>query len=172
MKTKSKKKGPCPVKAGQYYAAAYNGDNGDLIIGRVKSVRRNGEVLLENLLSVSGKTSVKKIEVLLKRNKRVTGLQADAVVKEYKKTGSRAAARQKAVSLAPVSVIEQPATPLKEQLSMKELTERILERVADEQYINAAFWTQHLLGILIRRIAARFRDETHDAENKWSSSPD
>jgi hypothetical protein len=98
MKTKSKKKDPCPVKAGQYYAAAYNGDNGDLIVGLVKSVRRNGEVILKNLLS--GKNSTKSISVLLRRNKRITKAQAAQILGVYVGDG-KPTARKFAVGLKP-----------------------------------------------------------------------
>lgn len=58
------------IRAGQYYAAKYQGDNGDLILGKVKSVRRNGEVLCINMLNKE--TSIKSTEILLRRNVRVS----------------------------------------------------------------------------------------------------
>jgi len=93
------------IKAGQHYAAAYNGKNGDLIIGRVKSVRVQGEVVLTNLLN--GHTSTKKSDVLLVRNRRVTKAQAEEIVKFYRsiykatksKDKARQAARQAAVKM-------------------------------------------------------------------------
>ena len=83
-------------KAGQYYACKYNGDNGDLIVGCVKSVRRNGDVILDNLLS--GGRSVKSAEVLAKRNVRVTRPQAALIVHTFKSEG-KPAARKLAVEL-------------------------------------------------------------------------
>ena len=88
-------------KVRQYYAAAYNGDNGDLIVGRVLSVRTNGLIVLINLLS--GKTSTKKAEVLRRRNKRVSKAQADKLVAVYKHTKNRATVRRLAVALEPYS---------------------------------------------------------------------
>lgn len=90
-------------KAGQYWAAKYEGTNGDLILGKVKSVRHSGEIVLTNLLS--GKTSTKKAKVLLVRNKRVSAVQSKEILKEYlnvykktkSKTTAKAAARRKAI---------------------------------------------------------------------------
>jgi dCMP deaminase len=84
-------------KKGQYYAAKYNGDNGDLIIGRIKSVRTCAEVILVNLLT--GNTSTKKTSVLTVRNKRVSKANADKLVALFKKTGDKAAVRRMAVEL-------------------------------------------------------------------------
>lgn len=54
-------------KKGQYVVCRYDGDNGDLIVGKVESVRSNGEVLLTNLLTNGH--SVKSHAVLVARNK-------------------------------------------------------------------------------------------------------
>lgn len=53
-------------RAGQYVIVKFNGKNGDLIVGHIKSVRRSGEVVLINLLT--NKISTKKAEVLEIRN--------------------------------------------------------------------------------------------------------
>jgi len=97
------------IKAGQYYATQYNGDNGDLIVGKVKSVRTTGKVLLENLLS--GKISTKKADVLRRRNKRITKAQADELVGLYEQN-SKAEVRALAVRMKPyTNGAEPPAQP-------------------------------------------------------------
>lgn len=85
------------MKKGQYMAAKFRGfGNGDVIVGRVESVRVGGTTLLANL--ITGKTSVKKTRVLAARNHRVTKVQADALVKVARVEGNQAA-RQQAVDL-------------------------------------------------------------------------
>ena len=87
-----------PFKAGQYYASKYEGNNGDLILGKVKSVRRSGEVILDNLLT--GSRSTKSISVLGRRNSRVSKREADMIRAVYLMSGeNRAAARSKAVEI-------------------------------------------------------------------------
>lgn len=95
-----------PFKKGHYYVARYKGNNGDLIVGRIKSVRSNGEIVLVNLLTE--KNSVKKAEVLRRRNKRVTMGHAVAVVDIYRQTGSRAKAKAHAIGLPEVGKKKEP----------------------------------------------------------------
>jgi hypothetical protein len=85
----------CPVEKGQYYAVKYKGSGGDLVIGQVQSVRSNGHVVSTNLLN--GKTSTKKIDIFLQRNKRVSGNQAKKIISAFKKNG-KLAARKAAIS--------------------------------------------------------------------------
>jgi hypothetical protein len=85
-----------PVKAGHYYAAKYHGDNGDLIVGRVESVRSSGVVILTNL--ISGNRSTKDIDVLSKRNVRVSKTEADEILDVFKTKG-KASARELAVKI-------------------------------------------------------------------------
>lgn len=93
------------IKKEQHWVAKTRGDNGDLVVGCVKSVRTSGEVILTNLLT--GNISTKKSSVLLTRNKYVTKTQALKVVKVYNDAiaaGSiehvaRQAAREVAVGL-------------------------------------------------------------------------
>lgn len=80
----------------QHYACRYKGDNGDLIVGRVISVRRGGDVQLVNLLT--GSKSFKSHEVLAQRNKRITKRQADRIVKVWERTKSKDKARTAAVA--------------------------------------------------------------------------
>jgi hypothetical protein len=84
------------VKARQYWAVRHNGDNGDLILGRVKSVRSTGEVVLVNLLT--DKISTKNINVLRVRNKRVRKDQADQILDVCRNKG-KFAARKEAVKM-------------------------------------------------------------------------
>lgn len=98
----NRKKKVSPYKAGHYYAAKYNlakgKTNGDLVVGVVKSVRANGDVILTNLLN--GRRSVKDEEGSMKRNKRVRKDQADKIVEIFKREGYNAA-RKAAVNMEP-----------------------------------------------------------------------
>lgn len=98
--TSSKRVTGNPVK-GWYYAAKYNGSNGDLVLGRVRSVRTEGEVILTNLLT--GNRAVKGTEVLLKRNHKITKKESDTIMAVYNKmkdkTKARAKAREMSVAL-------------------------------------------------------------------------
>lgn len=87
---------PKELRKDQYVLCKYNGDNGDLIVGRIESVRRGGDVLLTNLLT--GNRSVKKSEVLLRRNVVVHKKYADEVVRRGKEHGAKEA-RQLAVAV-------------------------------------------------------------------------
>jgi len=84
-------------KVGQYYAARHNGNNGDLIVGVVVSVRKKGDVILTNLLNDN--RSVKRADVLRLRNKRISKAQADELVALFESTQDKAAVRAKAVLL-------------------------------------------------------------------------
>lgn len=90
---------------GQYYAAKYRGKNGDLILGRIESVRQNGDVILENLLT--GSRSTKHIDILRRRNKRVSKAEVDHVLDVWETTGSKSKTREAAV-LAPEYGARQP----------------------------------------------------------------
>lgn len=81
---------------GWFYAAKFLGDNGDLILGRVKKTSK-GEVFLINLLTK--KESVKSIEILLRRNHRITKREADAIVEYYEYKQSKQEARAMASSM-------------------------------------------------------------------------
>lgn len=85
------------LRKNNYVLCKYRGDNGDLIAGRVVSVRRNGEVVLENLLT--GHRSLKSIKVLEKRNVKVTKKAASRVLRAFQQMG-KAAARLEAVLVA------------------------------------------------------------------------
>lgn len=80
------------VKRGQFYAAKYRGKgNGDLIIGQVASVRRDGIVVLDNLLT--GEICTKARDILLSRNHLVN----EETAKKIYFTKDKAAARELAV---------------------------------------------------------------------------
>ena len=85
-------------KKDQYVVCRYRGVNGDVIVGRIDSVRRNGPVILEALLD--GSMRMKREDVLTQRNIVVTKAEADSVVAKFKETKSYPAAREKAVELA------------------------------------------------------------------------
>jgi len=85
------------LRKDQYVAAKYHGDNGDLVVGRVKSFRAGGEVTIENLLS--GVTSTKKATVLASRNKVVPKREAMKLVDWFKKTGDKKEVRRRAVAI-------------------------------------------------------------------------
>jgi len=84
-----------PFKKNQYYAAKYNGHNGDLIVGRVESVRSGGDVLLTNLLTKN--RSLKKESVLLRRNHKITKKKADQLVSLFRNSKKIAVVREMAV---------------------------------------------------------------------------
>lgn len=111
------------IKAGQYYAAKYNGRNGDLILGRVKSVRSTGEVVLENLLS--GNKALKRIDVLRRRNKRISKAQADKLL-EFSRLHSRQQTREEAVRM---EAYENGDQPLQHE---KRLPDHSLEKEVEE----------------------------------------
>jgi hypothetical protein len=85
-------------KKDQYVVCRYEGDNGDLIAGRVISARnRNGgHVLLENLFT--GSVARKGVDVLTRRNAVVPKKLATRVVEAFHQDG-RKAARTLAVRL-------------------------------------------------------------------------
>jgi hypothetical protein len=85
------------LKKGRYVLCRYNGDNGDLIAGRVESVRTNGDVICKSLLN--GARHVKLLSVFKQRNVLVTKGDADKVVAAFK-LGGKKLARVEAVKLA------------------------------------------------------------------------
>lgn len=73
------------LRKGQHVICRYNGeDNGDVIIGKITSIRRGGEILIENFLLPGGKPSVKSTEVFLKRNLVVPMLVVEDLWNGYK----------------------------------------------------------------------------------------
>ena len=82
------------LKKGQLYAAKFKGANGDLILGEIKSVRRDGDVILTNLLT--GNRSTKSRKVLESRNHLVTKQDA-AYIKQAFQRGGKKEARISAV---------------------------------------------------------------------------
>lgn len=94
-------------KAGHYCATAFHGDNGDLIVGYVESIRvsrkrsdgstKKGRVVCRNLLT--GHTSTKEMSVISTRNKRITKKQAQELVDLWNKTNHKVSVRKAAVEL-------------------------------------------------------------------------
>jgi hypothetical protein len=96
---------PFFIRKGQHWVARFAGDNGDLVVGCVESVRANGSVVLRNMLTNS--VSTKDRDVLIARNKYVNRFNAESVVAHYrgslasgkKPTQARREARKYAVGL-------------------------------------------------------------------------
>lgn len=56
-------------KKGQYVICRYDGRrNGDVVMGRIESVRKDGHVLITSLIGDGDKPRVKRADVLAKRN--------------------------------------------------------------------------------------------------------
>lgn len=90
-------------KKGQFLACKFRdkgGKNGDLVLGLIESVRSNGKVVCQNLLT--GGTSIKSVEVLDSRNTVISKRAADKVLRVFA-DGDKAAAREAAVVQATVS---------------------------------------------------------------------
>ena len=98
MKNKPMKNKP---KKGQYWICKYNGNNGDMPVGKVEIVRSNKKIFFVDLLNPTGKLRDKALDVLLDRNVQVTKRDAMKIVKVFKDTGnSLKAARDTAVEIA------------------------------------------------------------------------
>jgi hypothetical protein len=96
---KTAKKTHSPYKKNQYCVCRFAGKrNGDVVVGRIESVRKNGSILIESLLG--GTLRVKSSEVFSQRNLIVSKAEADNVVTVFEKTGSAIAAREAAVQIA------------------------------------------------------------------------
>ena len=140
------------IRSGQYWAAKYNGRNGDLIIGRVKSVRTTGEVVLVNLLTAS--IATKSVNVLRRRNCKVSKADACEIQAVYSQTGDRQAARAKAVELTNKQR-ELPLEPRVQEIARpstaKELNENVESLVRETnlklQFVLAEF-TAKLLDLV------------------------
>lgn len=133
------------LKSGQFWAAKYEGNNGDLIVGRVVSVRTVGLVLIDNL--ITGKTSTKKASVLKRRNKRISKLQADQLVALYRRTKDRQLARTAAVKMLAWGEKEQlplptdiPPTIDSQPLTLVRKTYAALCREIDESHRDKLCW--------------------------------
>jgi hypothetical protein len=145
-----KEKRVSPYKAGHYYAAKYNlakgKTNGDLIVGVVKSVRANGDVILTNLLN--GRRSVKDEEKSMKRNKRVRKDQADKIVEIFKREGYDAA-RKAAVNTEPFNSGHERAEQILHDLGV--LPARIAAVAALRHDLNALAcgFVENMFGLLV-----------------------
>lgn len=70
-------------RKGQYVICRYDGKgNGDLIMGRIRSVRTNGDIILEDILSPVRKIRTKGHDILAKRNVVVPKFVIDYLLKE------------------------------------------------------------------------------------------
>lgn len=129
---------PKDVSKGQFYAARYKGTGGDLILGEVQSVRTSGHIVLTNLLT--RKTATKKIDVLMRRNKRISKRQAAKILAAFKK-GGRDAARKAAIAAPEFrngrEQLQLPPAPLNVNKSIEELLEGLGCKIESE----AGIWT-------------------------------
>lgn len=107
------------VKTGQYWACRFNGKNGDIILGRVQSVRRNGSVILLNMLTKT--TSTKSIDVLLARNKRILRKQAWELEGEFEKM-KNVRPEHEAMRLTRQKAVEAPEYIAKKRGEAKQLS--------------------------------------------------
>lgn len=127
------------LKKGQHVVCKYNGsNNGDLIVGRVESVRTNGDIILTNLLT--GSRSTKKEAVLRRRNRIVSKKQATLVVACFKQSGDRAKARKVAVSLP----LDDP--PTQKRLSKVEIAVQHYKDLTEAE--KASFIKKAILGYM------------------------
>lgn len=83
-------------RKGMHVIAKYEGDNGDLIVGRIESVRTNGDIIGENLLT--GARFTKHSSILEKRNVICTKAIAFAVIQAA--DGDKKIARKEAVAFS------------------------------------------------------------------------
>jgi len=103
-------------KKGQYVVCKHLGDNGDLLLGRIESVRSSGEVLLTNFLDK--KMSIKSIKILKQRNHRASAAEVKLLMKLYMKTRDKQKVRLAAVGLGRKG--ETPAVVVRRRLSIQQ----------------------------------------------------
>lgn len=103
-------------RKGQYIACKYQGTgNGDLIVGRIDSVRTNGHIVGVNLLT--GKAFAKAASTVGDRNVVISKSQADEIVAAYDgpeatehfHLADRKAAREKAIQIT--RALREPKVP-------------------------------------------------------------
>jgi hypothetical protein len=109
-------------KQGQYVACKYNGSsNGDLIVGRVHSVRKTGHIILQNLLTKT--IATKLTRVVAQRNFLISRKDAIAI-------SSAANPRAAAVSLYQSRTATAPPPQKPSTQKGKPSTDPLLGRVA------------------------------------------
>jgi hypothetical protein len=143
-----------PIRAGQHWVCRYNGDNGDLIVGVVRSVRAGGEVVFTNLLT--GTRSVKSEEVVLQRCKYVKKIHALRVVEAYNsqpgdEVRGRDAAKQVALELPSLRKVVADG----EQLSLQfkpAPTKADLDKTFHEAILTQLFALQADLAVRVENI--------------------
>jgi hypothetical protein len=97
------------IRAGHYYAAKHIDGPDDIIVGRITSVRSNGEVIYLDLLS--GKPLAMKLKVLIECGHRISKAQVDDLLAVWKKTTDPLEVRRKATALF-VKQLELPTRPI------------------------------------------------------------
>ena len=140
MMATKKKETKRSFKKGYWLVCKYKGDNGDLIVGRVESVRTNGQVILTNLLT--GALSTKSAAVLLKRNVVVNKALADKVLAIFEAEGKKEA-RAAAVRLAAAKLAEnvpQQQLPFKSKSADSVIKAYRALSKAEQVKVSKALW--------------------------------
>lgn len=130
-----------PPRAGEFWAIRMRGDNGDLIVGQVMSIRstkavkkgeKKGSVVCKNLLT--DHKSTKDMPVFVDRNKRVSKQQAMELVDLWNQTKDKKKVREAAVLMPEFSgnMKKDPpysdANPAEQQLNAIEASIRCIMR--------------------------------------------
>lgn len=152
------------LRKGQHVIAKQHGEGGDLIVGRIDSVRSSGHVTGVNLLTQAVFT--KKFDVLLSRNMVCTKREAEKVVRAYQDAvvsggaGADANLARKAARATAIAIVRaHPPTPLPEAPPPAPLdvdlrsevarlhtkVDRLLELV-ERRHVNGASTQQHAQG--------------------------
>lgn len=108
------------MKTGDYVICRYNGESGDVIAGRIVTVKRNGKVDLVNLLTNTDSTRAR--VDLNRRNLVVSKATAMKVVGVFEATKDKKKARDEACNLA--SAATESSKPVKAEKTEKEVVKR------------------------------------------------
>jgi len=119
-------------RKGQYLIAKYEGTGGDLIIGKIESVRHNGDITGVNLLT--GNKFRKNVEVLDKRNIICPKRIADAIMREA--MGDKLIARREAIAYAQLLAGRmEPATVPTSDRKIEKVVEAFKKLTATQQQL-------------------------------------
>ena len=135
-----KEKTKRPFKKGYWVICKYKGHNGDLIAGRVESVRTNGKVIITNLLT--GGLATKDASVLLKRNVVVNKATTSKVLAIFEAQGKKEA-REAAVRLAAAQLAEdapQQALPFQSKRAEDVIKAFTVLSEAERVKVSKALW--------------------------------
>lgn len=156
---------------GWYVACKYKGENGDLVLGKVLSVRRKstGDVQLVNLLT--GAKVFKQYKVLMSRNKRIDNTQKDKLLEVWEKTKSRAKTKKAAIEMPefegrgkrkkepPVKTDVKPEVPIGVQHTKKETPQpsRNPDKDSVPEMVSAIEKSSALIAEAIEKLAKAIR---------------